>query len=48
MYCGSSRVLSKNLTLYWAASYSNSSSINHSYIENNSEMSGFWRVAKTR
>jgi len=46
MYCASSRVLSKSLALCCAASYLYFSSINHSYIENSPEMSGFWCVAK--
>jgi hypothetical protein len=48
MFCAEGRVLSNSLTLCSAASFSNLSSINHSYIENNPEMSGFWRVAKER
>ena len=41
MYCTEGRVLSKNLTLYWAASYSYLSSINSSYNEKNRGKSGF-------
>ncbi len=41
MYRPSSRVLSKNLALCYAVSYSYFSSINNFYRENNPEISGF-------
>jgi hypothetical protein len=48
MYYAWGRVLSKNLAFCCAASYSYFSVINHSYTENNPEISGSWRVAKER